>query len=144
MNVFEHAMKMEEDGRTYYLEQAKQAKVPTLRRILEELADDELRHYKIFKALRDNQLDSDTDQFGTTVIETAKNIFNTLKADGASFNGSDLGPVSIWEHARDLEKEAEIFYREKAEEEEDADKRQALIRVAEEELRHFVALDSVH
>ena len=142
MNVFEHAMKMEEDGRDYYLDQAKQAKTPVLRRILEELADDESRHYRIFKALRDSQMD-DATGFGTAIIATTKNIFDTLKADAASLNAAELGPVSVWEHAREVEKEAEAFYRLKADEENDETKKQALLKIADEEHRHYRALDSV-
>ena len=68
MNVFEHAMKMEEDGRKYYLDQAKQAKSPALRRILAELADDELKHYNLFKKMRDNQFNADSAASGTGII----------------------------------------------------------------------------
>ena len=55
MNVFEYAMKMEEDGRDYYLEHAEKISNPALKRVLVELAEDELKHYNTFKALRDAQ-----------------------------------------------------------------------------------------
>ena len=51
MNVFEHAMKMEQDGRAFYLEHAGKTSNAALKRVLEELADDELKHYNIFKAM---------------------------------------------------------------------------------------------
>lgn len=143
MNVFEHAMKMEEDGRNYYLAQARQAKVPALRRILEELAEDELKHYNLFKKMRDDQLNGDAGGFGTAIIATTKNVFDTLKADADAITASNMGPVSIWEHARDVEEEAAIFYREKAEEVDDSAKKKALMQIADEEHRHFIALDSV-
>ncbi len=143
MNVFEHAMKMEEDGRNYYLDQAKQAKSPALRRILAELADDELKHYNLFKKMRDNQFNADSTASGTGIIETTQNVFDTLKAGMADMNVQEFGPVSVWEHARDVEKKAEEFYREKAAEVDDNDKKQALCQIADEEHRHYIALDSV-
>jgi rubrerythrin len=143
MNVFEHAMKMEEDGRNYYLDQARQAKAPALRRILEELADDELKHYRLFKKMRDDQLHDDSPGFGTAIIATTKNVFDALKKEAESVTASNMGPVSIWEHARDTEKEAADFYREKAEEIDGNTNRSAFLRIAEEEHRHYVALDSV-
>ena len=55
MNIFEFAMKMEEDGRAFYLENAEKTSLPGLKRILTELAEDELKHYLLFKALNDEQ-----------------------------------------------------------------------------------------
>lgn len=143
MNVFEHAMKMEEDGRNYYLDHARETKIPVLRRILEELAQDELRHYDLFKKMRDNQKTGGSETFGTEIIATTKNVFDILRADAAAVSTSDLGPVSIWEHARQIEKEAEAFYRQQATEVDNDDQKQALIKIADEEHRHYVALDSV-
>ena len=53
MNVFEHAMKMEEDGRAYYLEHAEKTRNPLLKKLLKELADDELKHYRLFEKMKE-------------------------------------------------------------------------------------------
>ena len=45
MDIFEYAMKMEQDGRDFYLENAGKTEVPAFRKILTQLADDELKHY---------------------------------------------------------------------------------------------------
>ena len=47
MSVFEHAMQMETDGRDYYLKHAEEQTHPALKKILLELADDELKHFRI-------------------------------------------------------------------------------------------------
>ena len=79
MNIFEYAMKMEEDGRAFYLEHADKTSVPELKRVLVELAEDELKHYNIFKALRDKQPAEYKESEKTTILSTVKNIFEELK-----------------------------------------------------------------
>ena len=142
MNVFEHAMKMEEDGRAYYVEQAQKTSIPALKKILLELADDELKHYNLFKAMRDSQKAEYQEAGATTIIATTKNVFDTLKAEqGDQALPSD--PISVWEHARQVEKDSEAFYREKAGETDDPGQKTVWIRIADEEHRHYAALDNV-
>ena len=81
MNVFEYAMKMEEDGRDYYLEHAEKISNPALKRVLVELAEDELKHYNTFKALRDAQTTEYKESEKTTILSALKNVFETLKAE---------------------------------------------------------------
>jgi len=58
MNVFDFALKMELDGEKYYRELAAQAKYQELKVVLEGLADDEQRHYKIVQALQNRIFNS--------------------------------------------------------------------------------------
>jgi rubrerythrin len=141
MNVFEHAMKMEEDGRAYYVEHAQKTAVPALKKILLELAEDELKHYNLFKALRDSEKAEYKEAAATTIFATTKNVFETLKAEGNQSLTPD--PVKVWEHARQVEKDSEAFYREKADETDDANQKTVWTRIADEEHRHYVALDNV-
>ncbi|MFH1374352.1 MAG: ferritin family protein [bacterium] len=142
MNVFEYAMKMEEDGRAYYLEHAEKISNPALKRVLVELAEDELKHYNTFKALRDEQSAEYKESEKTTILSTLKNVFETLKAESGEHSiPSDA--TRVWEHARDVEKKSEAFYREKAAEVDDESQKHILTRIADEEHNHWVALDNV-
>ncbi len=142
MSIFEHAMKMEEDGRAYYLAHAEKTTVPALKKILLELAEDELKHYNLFKALRDSQSASYEEAGATTIFATTKNVFEVLKSEQA---GKSLpsDPISVWEHARQVEKDAEEFYRGKASEADDDNQKNIWSRIADEEHRHYQALDNV-
>lgn len=142
MNVFEYAMKMETDGRDYYLEHAESQTSPAFKKILLELADDELKHYNIFKAMRDGKAVEYKEAEKTTIISSIKNVFEQLKNDNAEFS-FPADAKEIWEHAREVEKQAEAFYRSKAEELDDDGQKQILNRIADEEHKHWVTMENV-
>ena len=142
MNIFEHAMKMEEDGRAFYLEHAEKTSVSELRKVLIELAEDELKHYNIFKAMRDEQAAEYIESEKTTILSTVKTIFEELKTEKKQLSFKS-GAKSIWEDARDVEKRAEEFYREKASEVDDEKQRRILNLIADEEHRHWIAMNNV-
>lgn len=142
MNIFETAMKMEEDGRAYYLENAEKTVLPELKKVLLELADDELKHFNLFKAMRDRQPAEYQESQATTILATVKNVFEQMKADGKEIPAEALSKT-IWETAREVEKQAEAFYREKAAEVSDEDHKKILNRIADEEHRHWVTMENV-
>jgi len=142
MNIFDYAMKMEEDGRAFYLEHAEKTNIPELKKILVELAEDELKHYNIFKALRDEQPVEYKESEKTTILSTVKNVFEKLKTEKKKSSFGD-GTKSIWEEAREVEKKAEEFYRGKAEEVGDETQKQILNRIADEEHRHWITMENV-
>ncbi len=49
MNVYEYAMKVEKEGEAYYREMAAAANNAGLKRIFTMLADEEVKHYNVFK-----------------------------------------------------------------------------------------------
>ena len=142
MNIFEYAMKMEDDGRAFYLEHAKKTSIPELKRVLVELAEDELKHYNIFKALRNKQPAEYKESEKTTILSTVKNVFEELKTEKKKLS-FQKGAKSIWEEAREIERKVEEFYREKAKEINDEAQRHILHRIADEEHRHWVTMENV-
>ena len=142
MNIYEHAMKMETDGRDYYLKHAEKQTNPALKKILLELADDELKHFNIFKALRDGTTAEYKESEKTQIIGTIKNIFNELKTEKQDFSFPG-DAKNVWEHAREVEKKAEAFYREKADEVTDDGEKEILHRIADEEHKHWVTMENV-
>lgn len=142
MNIFDYAMKMEEDGRAFYLKHAEKTSVPELRRVLVELAEDELKHYNLFKAMRDGQSAEYKEDEKTTILATVKNIFESLKAESKKLSfGADA--KNLWQQAQEIEKKSEDFYRQKAGEVDNEMQRLILNRIADEEHQHWVTLENV-
>ena len=140
--LVDYAMKMEEDGRAFYLEHAESTSVPELKRILVELADDELKHYNILKAMRDKQPAEYDVSEKTTILSTVRNVFEELKSENKGLSFKE-GAKSVWEEAREVEKRAEEFYREKASEVGDEKQKHILNRIADEEHRHWITMENV-
>jgi hypothetical protein len=142
MNVFEFAMQMETDGKAYYEENAARVDDPGLKKILMELAEDEQKHYNLFKALRDGA-DASYEAAGETKILTSvKNVFQTMKDEKKSFAFADEAK-GIWAEAQLVEKKSEEFYREKAKEIDDDNQKNILNKIADEEHKHWVTLENV-
>ena len=142
MNVFEFAMRMEEDGRAFYLENADKAGHPALKRVLVELAEDELKHYNIFKAMRDGHKAEYKEAEKTTILSTVKNVFESLKAQKKEFSFR-TDARNIWTEAQEIERKSEDFYRQRAEEMENDSQKHILNRIADEEHKHWVTMQNV-
>lgn len=142
MNAFEHAMKMEQDGRAFYLEHAAKIDNPELRRVLAELADDELKHYNIFKAMRDLEKAEYRESEKTTIARTVKNVFEEMRSQNRDFAFA-ADARRIWETAREVEKKSESFYREQAMEMTDDNQKKIWNRIADEEHRHWYTIEQV-
>ena len=142
MKVYEHAMQMELDGKKYYEECAEKVEFPYLKQVLMELASDEVKHYEIFKAMRDN-IDPEFEESAQTKIFTSiKNVFQILKDENKEFSFAE-DSIDIWTHALEVEKKAEEFYRQAASNISDPKQAAILLRIADEEHRHWISIDNV-
>ena len=142
MNIFEFAMKMEQDGKQYYEEHAAKTDSPELKRILLELAGDEEKHYTIFRALRDGVPVEYEEAKKTRILTEIKNIFEEMKTKGKDFAFPD-DAKEVWLKAQQIEKDSEAFYREKANEVGDEKQKTILNKIADEEHKHWVTMESV-
>lgn len=142
MNVFDHAMKMEQDGRAFYLENAGKIAEPALKRVLRELAEDELKHYQIFKSMRDREKAEYREAEKTTIVTTIKNVFEEMRNQTREFS-FPKNLRGIWETACDIEKKSESFYRQQAQGISDEDQKHIWNRIADEEHRHWHAIEQV-
>lgn len=138
MNVFEFAMKMELDGKEWYEKAAAQTQDSALKNILLEMAEDEQKHYEVFKAYRDGAESLEMPP-STTVLTNAKNFFERMAASGPVEFGGD--EIDVWRQLLENESNAEKFYTEKAAEAEDDDTRKALESIAAEEYRHRMLIE---
>lgn len=141
MNVFDFAMKMEEDGKTYYEKLAQETSNPGLKTIFSRLAEDEQKHYDIFRELKSSGKVPDMQD--TTVLEDSKNVFEQLPKSAEALKGvsSDL---EGYRHAMQLEVDSFRLYEETAEKESDQTVKDLLLKVAAEERKHFNILDNIY
>lgn len=140
MNVFEFAMKMEEDGKEYYENLANQTPLPGLKTIFSELAQDEQKHYEIFQQLKKG--DSVSEMQGSTALEGAKNVFESLPKSGIALKGMESG-TAAYDHAMQMEAESFKFYERAAREEKDQETKALLMRIADEERKHYNILENI-
>ena len=143
MNAFEYAMNMEMDGKKYYLEQAANMTVPALKKIFEELAVDEQHHYDIFKALSEGKAADVAGGFKTTILETAKNVFQKMSEDKTKIDTFPGGVKEAWEKAREIEEKSEKFYLEQAGKADDDKQKAIWTLIASEEHKHWVAMENI-
>jgi rubrerythrin len=72
MDIFSFALKMEFDGEKYYRELAEKTTFADLKRVLEGLADDELRHYEIIQLMQKRSLNCWEDN---PLLNSTQNVF---------------------------------------------------------------------
>jgi rubrerythrin len=144
MNIYEFAMKMEKDGQAFYEKMAAQSENKVLKQILTNLAQDEVKHYNLFKKFRDGDSSAAADLKGsaTQVMKNAQNVFEQLNAAKIPVKFSD-DIVASWKEAQTIEKKSEDFYREKAAEEKNAEVKKTIVKIADEEHKHWVLIENV-
>ncbi len=135
MQVFDFVMQMEKDGEAYYRDLAEKVRNEGVAKILLMMADDEVKHYKIFEAMKSGSPSME----GTTVLSGAKNIFQKMKEQKEfDFDGTERDALS---KARDVELYSEEFYQKKANEVESEEHKKLFRQIADEEKRHAHLLD---
>jgi rubrerythrin len=142
MSIYEFALKMEEDGREFYLEHSKDAAAPELKKVLLELADDELKHYNIFRAMNEGQSAEYKETDKTTILDTVRNVFEEMKSRDKNY-AFPAEATRIWREALEVEKKSERLYREKADQVQKADQKKILNKIADEEHKHWVTINNV-
>jgi rubrerythrin len=141
MNVLDFAMKMEGDGKAYYENLAKTTDLPGLQSIFSWLAEDEQKHYEIFRALKAGN--TSTTMPETEILDTARNVFALLPR-GTKVISDVSGALDAYQHAMKLEADSCKLYEDAAAKEEDTATRNLLLRIAEEERKHFTVLENLY
>lgn len=140
MNVFEHAMQMELDGKVFYEKLAAETESEGLRRIFTQLADDEQKHYDVFRQLKEDE--AVTPMANSTVLEGAKSIFAEMQADQAAQNLLNTN-LDAYQYAMKAEKESAKLYREAASKETHEEVKKLLLTIAMEEQKHLNILENI-
>ena len=141
MDVFAFAMKMEQDGKSYYLKLAEITAIAGLKTIFSLLADDEQKHYDVIKTMKDyavvdNMADS-------TALEKAQNIFAQLITDKNAIT-TMAEDLDGYIHAMKIEADSVRFYEGAADKEQDEKAKRILLQIAEEEKKHFNIVENIY
>ena len=147
VDAFKQAIKMEQDGKSFYEQSAGKAVSILAKRVFQDLARAEDKHItkltQIYKSLKETGKWPDV-ALNRKASETIPNIFSTaLKAidERAKGNTTDIDALKM---AAGLENEGIKFYQAKSEEAQDSFQRKFFMLLAREESEHFITLlDSV-
>lgn len=138
MDIFEFAMQMEKDGENYYREIIARIDNTGVKKILSIMADEEVKHYEIFAEMK-----SRTPELAeSSSLTDVKNIFAQMKESGEDIS-ANLGQVELYKKAQELEEKSKNFYLEKSEVVENEAQKEMLLKIAEEENRHYLILEHV-
>lgn len=130
-------MKLEKDGEKYYRQLSKNLKNPGMKSILNMLADDEVKHYNIFKNMSERTQPSMKE---TDVLKKSRNIFTEMQGEQID---PGIGKREMYKKAQDLEKKTQEFYEKKAAEVHDATQKELFLKIADEEKRHYFLLENI-
>jgi len=140
MNPFEFALKMELDGKAYYEKLASETSDVGVKAIFLNLAADELKHYDTIKKMWEGVPTAMAD---STALETSKNLFQDLMRD-KNIVESMKKSLDGYQHARKIEADSVRFYEEMAKKENNPETKQLLIKIANEEKKHYNILDNLY
>jgi rubrerythrin len=136
VNIYDFAMQMEQDQESLYRKLAAGTAAPGIQRILNMLADDEAKHYQIVRQLKANA--PAPEMASTEILAGAKTIFAGMQGQAFALEGLQ---VEVYQQAQALEQQSRDFYRDKANEAQNASHKALLLKLADEEQRHYFLLD---
>ena len=140
MNVFEYAMKMEQEGKDYYESLAAATGSVGLKAIFTNLAADERKHYETFRALRDGLPTAFAE---SRTLENNKNVFEKMIEDrGVSVTLEKS--LDGYRHGMENEAESARFYEDAARKESNPETAKLLERLAVEEWDHYRILENLY
>lgn len=139
MDIYAYAMQMEKDGEQLYRELAQETKNTGLRNIFIMLADAEVGHYNTFKKLKTHEK---VDLPDTMITTDVKNIFVKIR-EAKEISNLDISQVNLYRKAQEIEKRSEEFYIVKGNEVDDEAQRNMFRKIADEEHKHFIILESI-
>ncbi len=141
MNVFDYAMKMEQDGKAFYEDMSKRCSIAGLRNIFSMLADDEQKHYEVILNLK--QKTGNNDMADSKVLEYSKNIFSDLTAEKERPD-TMKEDLEGYRYAMKIEADSVRFYESAARKERKSSVKSLLLRIAEEEKKHFNIVENIY
>lgn len=139
MNVYEYAMKVEKEGEAYYREMASTATNAGLKRIFTMLADEEVKHYNVFKNMMKKE---DMDLEDLDLITDTQTIFKTLTEERANVK-FDADQIKFYKDAIAREEDSHDYYAEKAAQLDNEKQKKIFLHVAKEEIVHKQILEEI-
>lgn len=131
-NVFKFALDFEREQKNFYREQGQNSSNDSLKKVFNDLADEEEKHVQIVKKLAE---DEKVEHVESDILPRAKDAFEKIAVN----NSSEVVPteqVDLYKKALEMETNSYNFYQEKAEEVEKIFVQKAFKRLAKEEKKH--------
>lgn len=140
MNAYEYAMEMEKEGEKFYRELASKATEKGIKTIFLNLANEEVKHYELFKELAEHEDNVTIPKMN--VLKEAKAIFAEMKASGRELDfGKDQ--ITLYKKAFESENKAYTLYVQKANEMNNPKHKEIFLRIAAEEKKHLELLENL-
>jgi rubrerythrin len=137
VDIYEYAMQLEKDGENFYREVVSKTGNKGLKTILTMLADAEVRHYKLFQNMKNNDKVGMPD---SPILNDVKNIFIEMR-EKKQFE-ADVSEVELYKKAQGIEEQTRDFYLAKAGEVV-PDQKEIFLKIAQEEKRHYLILENI-
>lgn len=141
MNVFDFAMQMEVDGKNYYEKLAQKTSLEGLKTVFTSLAADEQKHYETFLQLKAGGAAVAMQE--TDILARVKNIFEQLPSQSKTLKRVDED-LAAYQYAMKVEADSFRLYEEAAGKEANPATKKLLLRIAEEEHKHFDILENIY
>jgi len=140
MNVFDFAMQMEKDGKTHYEKLAAGTPIVGLKKIFSMLAADEQKHFETIQAMKTGANDA---MAGSIALDEAKNVFQGLMND-RTLPGVLKKDLDGYLYAMKVEADSVKLYEDMAKKENRADVVQLLLKIANEEKKHYNIMENLY
>ena len=141
MNVFDFAMQMERDGKTHYEKLAAGTPIMGLKNIFGMLAADEQKHFETIEAMKSGGKNDSMP--GSTALDEARNVFQGLMNDRELLGGLNKD-LDGYRYAMKIEADSVKLYEDMAKKENRADTVQLLLKIANEEKKHYNIMENLY
>ena len=132
MNIFEFALDFERKHQDFHLKKAQESENQRLKSVFELLAEEEAKHIKIVKKLKENKK---IGQIDSEILPKAKKMMEQITSELPS-NSLSKEQVDIYKKAKEMEKKSHKFYKEKSEETDNEQVSKVFKQLAKEEAKH--------
>lgn len=139
MNIFEYALKMEEESKDFYARLAQGTANVGLKTIFNMLALEEEKHCDIIK---EKKIRLPQKEYDTDVLSDAKIVFEQISKSDENFD-SWVDQIEAYKKSQEIEKKSRDFYLQKADEVDDRCHERIFRVLAEEEKKHYFLLQNI-
>lgn len=139
MDVFQFAMQKEKDAEQFYRELAANSNTEGVCHIFTMLADAEVRHYNVVKAMQDHTPDVPAANLMEDALAEMRAARRSMQLDKVSEDHQ----TEAYLKARQLEEESIKLYSEQAEAAEDDASRRVFRQLANQEKMHYMLVDNM-
>jgi rubrerythrin len=139
MDMFDFAIKMEQDAEQLYRDLAKKASTPGVKQIFNMLADDEKKHEQAIEILKAK---SDGVGLDDTFIPEVTTVFENLRKH---INDIDLSKEQLDDYriALDIEKKGYAYFKEQFEKSKTTESKRFFKSIANQELYHIKTVENL-